>query len=115
MIVVAIIAILASIAYPSYAEYVRQGRRIDAQASMVELAQFMERYYASNNSYADAELPSSIVDRVGNYYTITLSDQDSQSYTLSAEPKGAQSGDKCGTMTMQHTGAQSADIQGCWN
>lgn len=45
MIAVAIVAILASIAYPSYVGYIQQARRADAVASLMELAQFMERYY----------------------------------------------------------------------
>ena len=60
MIVVAIVAILAAIAYPSYKEYVRKSRRADAKAVLVEAAQFMERVYTEDFSYASAELPPSL-------------------------------------------------------
>lgn len=45
MTVVAIVGILAAIAYPSYQEHIRRANRADAQASLMELAQFMERSY----------------------------------------------------------------------
>lgn len=51
MIVVAIIAILAAIALPSYQEYVRRSKRADAQAVLMEAAQFMQRYYSANDRY----------------------------------------------------------------
>ena len=45
MITVAIIGILAMVAYPSYQEHVRRANRADAQAIMLENAQFMERFF----------------------------------------------------------------------
>ena len=51
MITVVIISIIAAIAYPSYIDSVRKARRADAQAHMLELASFMERFYTENNRY----------------------------------------------------------------
>ena len=51
MIVVAIIGILAGIAYPTYQDSVRKSRRADAEAVLLELAQWMERFYTENNRY----------------------------------------------------------------
>ncbi len=44
MITVAIIAIIAAIAYPSYQEQVRETRRSNAQADLLELVSYMERF-----------------------------------------------------------------------
>lgn len=55
MIVVAVIAIIAAIAYPSYMDYVRQSRRADATVALLELAQYMERYYTNNGRYTDGD------------------------------------------------------------
>jgi len=51
MIVLAIIGILAAIAYPTYQDSVRKSRRADAEAVLLELAQWMERFYTENNRY----------------------------------------------------------------
>ena len=51
MIVVAIVAILAAIAYPSYRDQIERTRRADAQAVLMQAAQFMERIYTENGCY----------------------------------------------------------------
>ena len=58
MIVVAIVGILAAIAYPSYTQHVLKTHRRAAQACLLELAQWMERYYTSKMTYAGASLPN---------------------------------------------------------
>ena len=52
MMTVVIIGILAAIAYPAYQDQVRKGRRADAMAQLLTLAQAYERFYTSNNTYA---------------------------------------------------------------
>ena len=52
MIVVAIIGILAAIAIPSYQESVRKSRRAEARAQLLEVAQYMQRFYSQNDSFA---------------------------------------------------------------
>lgn len=124
MIVVAVIAILAAIAYPSYMEYVRQSRRADATVALLELAQYMERYYTSNGRYTDADgeypdLPYDEAPKDGSdkYYDLSLNDTPSAtSFTLSAAPKNAQEDDDCGTLTLSHLGVKGAgdDVDHCW-
>ena len=58
MITVAIIGILASIALPAYTSYIAKARRADARTQLVQAAQFMQRFYAANDSY--------VQDRSGN-------------------------------------------------
>ena len=125
MIVVAVIAILAAIAYPSYQEQVRRGRRADAKATLMELSQFMERHYTENNRYTTAggaapTLPFTEAPKEGaaKYYDLSLSAVAQQSYTLSAVPKGAQAGDRCGNLTLTSTGVKgatgAAGATECW-
>lgn len=58
MITVAIVGILAAIAMPSYTSYVNRARRADARTQLVQVAQFMQRFYAANDTY--------VTDRAGN-------------------------------------------------
>ncbi len=127
MIAVAVAGILLAIAVPSYQNYLNGNRRAVAGACLVELSQFMERVYTSSmvynvNNGAATVLPASncrqILDAT---YTFTLSAL-AQSYTLSAAPKGAQSGDTaCGTLTIDQAGVRTAagsstaaQIKKCW-
>lgn len=122
MITVVIVAILASVAYPSYTEHVRKARRTDATVSLLELAQFMERYYTSNGRYtADAlgnapALPftKSPKDGTDRFYALALNNLTATTYTLTAVPQQA---DRCGTLTLTNTGVKQATggtVDECW-
>ncbi len=133
MIVVAIIGILAAIAYPTYQDSVRKSRRADAEAVLLEAAQWMERFYTENNRYDQNRAGTAITDRTqfpssglakspkeggpaGGYYTITLGNLGQSTFTLTATPQatGGQNSDTCGTLTLSHTGAKTPTTSGCW-
>lgn len=123
MIVVAIIGILAAIAYPSYDEHIRAARRADAQAGLMELAQYMERRYTSQGAYTtdNKDLPFSEAPKDGStkYYDLSLAKGASVSaFILQAIPKGVMSGDACGTLTLSNTGLKGqgggATLAKCW-
>ena len=116
MIVILIIGILAGIAYPSYQGAIRDSRRGVAQADLVELAGFMERYYTTNSSYTGATLPFIESPQEGvKYYDLTPTISVSGArFSLSAAPKGAQTTDYCGTLTLDSTDTVSAAVSGCW-
>lgn len=116
MVTVAIVGILASIAYPSYQDSVIKSRRADVQGVVLGLANAMERRYTETNSYLGTAVGSentgtpgiySIPAATAAYYTVTISAATASSYTLNAVPTGAQSTDKCGTLTLTHTGVKS--------
>ena len=134
IIVVAIIAILAAIAYPSYQESVRKSRRADARAVVLEAAQFMERFYTENFCYSNRRTPTGCngaavalpapltVSPSGSpagtqYYNVTLVSAQN-TFTLSAAPTGAQSSDKCGTLTLTNAGVKGQTtgktVDECW-
>lgn len=130
MVAVAIIGILASIAYPSYQDSVMKSRRADAKGVLLGLANAMERNFTITNSYlgaaagsADTGTPGiyTIPAETATYYAITISAALANSYTLSAAPTGNQSTDKCGTLTLSHTGvkgisgaATGVSATDCW-
>ncbi|MBS99374.1 MAG: pilus assembly protein PilE [Oceanospirillaceae bacterium] len=131
MIAVAIVGILAAVAYPAYTEHIREARRSDARVSLLELTQFMERYYTSNGRYTETAaadsggpaLPFTESPRDGSdkYYDLSLldvnpNDLTATAYTIRAVPKGAMAGDTCGTLTINQAGVKGAggDLDDCW-
>ncbi|MBL1321404.1 MAG: prepilin-type N-terminal cleavage/methylation domain-containing protein [Methylophaga sp.] len=117
MIVIAIIGILAAIAYPSYQGALRDSRRGVAEADLVELAGFMERYYTTNSSYTGAALPfnESPQEGVAKYYDLTFpSAPTAASFAISATPKNSQTTDYCGTLGLDSTDTKTAAVAGCW-
>ena len=118
MIVVAIIGILSAIALPAYQQYILRANRADAQAILMETAQYMERYFTTNNSYVDAPLLSNVSPKGSGgaaKYNISFDgDPTATTYTLQAVPAGGQADDACGTLTVSNTGATDADEAGCW-
>lgn len=127
MIVVAILGILSAIAFPSYQEHVRKARRVDAQTALMELSQFMERYYTSNGRYLSTQnkaptLPftESPKDSTSKSYRLGFADDSptASGYVLEAVPQGAMLNDTCGTLTLSNTGAkgqgQGESLATCW-
>ena len=133
MITVAIVGILASIAIPSYQSSVMKSRRADAKGALLGFENAMERYFTVNNSYlgagaggGDTGTPTifsgtSPVDGGTPYYNLTINAATASTYTLNATPTGAQSNDKCGTLTLTHTGvkgvagaASGVTVNDCW-
>ena len=127
MIVVAIIGILAAIAYPSYTEYIRRGHRAEARAALLQGAQWMERAATATGTYPLTEdFPNALTTIPSNRYAITVASPPASAasgtaFTLTAAPQTGQTGDKCGSYTLTHTGARGAapltggaTIQECW-
>lgn len=124
MIVVVIIAILASIAYPMYIDQVRKSRRGVAKADLVELGQRAERYHTVNNSYVDFNLgvtPGTFKvsprEATPAYYTLSVANLSSSTFTLQASPMGDQSKDQCGTLSYDQAGRKTSSTgkaSDCW-
>ncbi|MHA3099315.1 type IV pilin protein [Acinetobacter brisouii] len=118
MITVVIIAILAAIAIPSYLNHIRASHRTDVQASMMNLAQYLEsQYNASFNYPASTDIPTSLTapSNISSYYTITVSiGTTEQTYTITATPTSNQNDTQCGTLTLNEKGAKTPTTTGCW-
>lgn len=107
MIVVAVVAILAAFAYPLYTEQVAKSRRSEAIQNLTDFTLRQERWRANNATYATcAQLYNTaagctLAEGLSDHYTL---DYDAAAptgttYSATATPKGAQTGDRCGTYT----------------
>lgn len=120
MITVAIVAILASVAYPSYNRYIARAKRAEARGQLMQAAQYMQRFYAANDSYATtrtnqdvadampAPLQRSPADAATSVYTLTIVKSVSD-YTLTMSPVtgGSMDGDECGGFRITSTGVKT--------
>src|SRR5690606_7935200 len=99
--------------YPSYQEHVRKTKRADAQAALMELSHFMERFYTANGRYLKSDntkpvLPFATAPKEGGTanYDLALSAADAFSYTLTATAKNSMAGDTCGNLTLTDKGVK---------
>jgi len=125
MIAVAVIGILAAIAYPSYQDFVRKGRRADAQSFLMEVAARQQHFLVDRRAYGEGitAAPSSnglgmtIPSSVSSFYTVTMNTNNNArppTFSVSAAPQGRQAGDDCGTLAIAQNGAKSAAKTNCW-
>lgn len=116
MIVITIAAILMAVGYPAYKQYITKARRTDAGANLLELSQYMERFFTENGRYDQdtggtaVSLPYSKSPKEGTatFYNISLSSVSSTAFTLQAAPTGDQaaSDTDCGTLSINSTGVK---------
>ena len=85
MIVVTIIGILAAITYPSYQNYVRKAKRVEAQTALTELVTKLQKYKILNNK-TGIELEKELVGESA-YYDIRRSANDFVSRQILEEIK----------------------------
>ena len=118
MIVLVIVAILLALAYPSYIDYVRKGKRGDAQQALLNWAVNQEIWRANHPEYAsEGELPVADLD----HYTLsTDGDPTATAYSLQAiaidgddqQNDKARDGTDCSTLTLDQSGVKGPAA--CW-
>jgi type IV pilus assembly protein PilE len=126
MIVVAIIGILAAIAYPSYQEYVRKTKRVEAQAELLDIAKKIQRYKIANFNYLQEPVAPAVIgepitlENIGEsakvyspragtrLYSIELTEVTANTWTLTATPIDGSSQASDGVSILNHRGEK------CW-
>jgi type IV pilus assembly protein PilE len=127
LVAITIIGTLTAIAVPSYQGYMLGSARASATACLLEYAQFMERVYTTNMTYAtnsgDAtELPElQCSNDLSERFSFDLDDLDSRTFTLTATAKSAQSDDECSSLSYNQAGIKGANggtgatiVKKCW-
>jgi type IV pilus assembly protein PilE len=133
-----IVSILAAIAIPSYSNYVRKARRVEAKNALLDIATMEERYFTSQQVYTQtwADLGYSGTGALtlpSGYYSVTnsawglataptaTSAGSPATWSFTATAVGDQLKDtNCKTFTVTSTGQQTstdsstATSTGCW-
>ena len=119
MITVAIVALLAAIALPSYSNYVRKAKRMDAKIALLDMASRQERFFSTNNTYTNvaanlgySALPASVPGSGTTTYEISVSAASTVAYSLLATPKTDQLKDSCGSYSINQLGVQANTFSG---
>lgn len=129
MITVAIIGILAAVAMPSYTSYIARANRADARGQLLQVAQFMQKFYAANDSYLTDRAGNTVLSQVPanlkrapadggtKLYDLTIplgTDPltTDTSFTIRMVPVtgGKMASDKCGTFTLTATGLRGIRV-----
>lgn len=111
MIVIVIIGIIAAAAYPNYVDYVRESRRADAMSQLLTLQMAQEEYRLKNTAYAAyADLG---VTASSDFYTFTVTNVGTETYTITATATGGQANDTgCTTLSINQNDQKTPAA--CW-
>jgi len=127
MVTVAIVSILATIAVTSYSSQIKKSRRTEAKSALLDLAGREERLFSTTNTYsadeaflgyATVSTPMTNMNFGNGYYQLTAV-ATATTYTLTANPVGAQQGDAaCGSFSVNQLGVQTVSgtstVASCW-
>jgi type IV pilus assembly protein PilE len=118
LVVIVIAGVLARMAYGSYTSSVAKGRRNAAQGCLMEQAQYMERVYTTNMSYASGALPAASQQcqaDLAAQYSFSIPSPTASTFTARASALGNQAtaDTACNVMTVNQTGARTPPAN-CW-
>jgi prepilin-type N-terminal cleavage/methylation domain len=107
LVTIAIVGILAAIALPMFGEQMAKGRRSQAMGTLTDLQLRQERWRASHGTYATMdELTGSAAattafNAAQDNYDFSVSGNTGTDALLTATPKNAQAGDRCGNFLLR--------------
>lgn len=115
MFVAVILATLVALAIPTYMDQVRKARRADAESSLLQAAQTLERCFTRFNAYNADGCPNPAGASMDGFYQISLQ-RNATTYTITAAPQADQSLDACGDYSLDHLGNRTPEANGnrCW-
>ena len=104
VIVVVLIGVLAAIALPAYQNYVKRAHRAEAKELLLKVQLAEEKYRANNPAYTTSKASLALSTLTGDYYNFSITSASGASFTATAVPIGSQSGDDCGTFSINQDG-----------
>lgn len=84
MIVCVIVAVLAAIALPSYTDFVRRGKIVEATSGLSEARQRMEQYFLDNRTYTGGCAGAVAAVKGLRAFKLSCPSESATAYTLQA-------------------------------
>ena len=127
MITVTVVAILAAIALPSYERYIAKARRANARTQLVQVAQFMQRFYAANDNFSKDRAGNDVITQVpaslkqsppdsAKIYDLSIpaTSLSATRFEIRMVPVagGVMGSDECGAFTLTSTGVRGVLVGG---
>jgi type IV pilus assembly protein PilE len=125
MIVLAILGLLGAIALPSYTSHTAKAYRTDARAQLLQVAQFMQRFYAANDNFKADRKGNAVLGQIPEMllhspsqgpalYDLTIPEAtlSEQNFIIQMTPvaSGKMATDECGTFTLTSTGIKGVAV-----
>ncbi len=122
LITVVVFAVVTAIALPVYQGKVRESRRADARALLLDAANREHRFFADNNAFTatvtDLGYPNPAMSQQGYYELSAVVAADPPIFTVTATPPlgGQQEDDtRCATLSLASNGTKTSTGGGaCW-
>ncbi len=118
LIVMVVLGILAAIAYPSYTSHMRKSRRAEAQQVLMDAFSRQQQRLLDTRSYTVSagrrieDTGTALPAGLTGLYTFAMDPSTATTFSLTAAPAGAQLGDSCGTLSIDHQGDKRP--ANCW-
>ena len=125
MIVLAILGLLGAIALPSYTSHMAKAHRAEARGQLLLTAQFMQRFYAANDSFkvdrkgnaVAGQIPEALLHSPAQgpaLYDLSIPEASltELNFTLLMTPVkgGKMASDECGAFTLTSTGIKGVIV-----
>ncbi len=113
VVVILIVGLFAVLTMPVYQDVIRSGRRGDAKAELMRLANGQAKWRMTHKAYASLEELGGAA--VNQDYTFKVAGASATAFAIIAAPTGSrgQDHDRCGTLTINQDAALVSNQSAC--
>lgn len=120
LLVVALLGLLLSFALPYYQGYLERGHRVEAIRMLTSAAACQERHRAQTGAYDTTRCTGTSKNVRYQLSIEPEANSSSIEYTLTAEPLMNQKNDRCGSLSLDQSGARTIsgaeeNLWKCWS